>query len=415
LTLSGNVSGANTSLTVAGVGDTTISGSVLLGSGTVTKNGAGVLLLSAANNDYSGATTINAGTLQVTKLADGGSVSSIGGSSNAAANLVLNGGALSYTGAGDSTDRQFTLGTGGGTLTASGVGALNFTNPAAITLAGTDASRTFTLSGSNTGLNTLAGTLGDNGTGATSFAKSGAGTWVLSGTSTFSGTSAITGGQLQVTGALSGTGNVSVSGTGTTLAGSGSIAGSTTISSGSILAPGIGADLDNSNQTLSFTGSGTSMTVNDGGRIRLGITSETFLDTAFTSGLGGTYANAASYLLANPSMLASWNANAGDRDFINATGNVSLGSGGGTITVFTTGAFTPVNGQVFNLMDWAGLTGTFNPSSSDLALPDLSSLSLSWDTSAFASHGVVVTVPEPSRAILLLLGLLGLMLRRRRP
>jgi autotransporter-associated beta strand protein len=412
LTLSGNVSGANTSLTVAGVGDTTISGSVLLGSGTVTKNGAGVLLLSAANNDYSGATTINAGTLQVTKLADGGSVSSIGGSSNAAANLVFNGGALSYTGAGDSTDRQFTLGTGGGTLTASGVGALNFTNPAAITLAGTDTARTFTLSGSNTGLNTLAGTLGDNGTGATSFAKSGAGTWVLSGTSTFSGTSTITGGQLQVTGALSGTGNVSVSGT--TLAGSGSIAGSTTISSGSILAPGVGANLDTSNQALNFTGSGTSLTVNSGATVRLGITSETFLDAAFISGLGGTYANAASYLIENPSMLASWNANAGDRDFINATGNVSLGSGGGTITVFTTGAFTPVNGQVFNLMDWAGLTGTFNPSTTDLTLPDLSGLSLSWDTSAFASHGVIVSVPEPSRAILLLLGLLGLMLRRRR-
>jgi autotransporter-associated beta strand protein len=260
----------------------------------------------------------------------------------------------------------------------------------------------------------LAGSLGDNGSGATSLAKSGAGTWVLSGTSTFSGTSTITGGQLQVTGTLSGTGNVSVSGVSTTLAGSGSIAGSTTISPGSILAPGVGADLDTSNQTLTFTGSGTSLTVNDGGRIRLGITSETFLDAAFISGLGGTYANAASYLTANPSMLASWNANAGDRDFINATGNVALGSGGGTITVFTTGAFTPVNGQVFNLMDWAGLTGTFNPTT-DLTLPDLSNLSLSWDTSAFASHGVIVSVPEPSRAILLLLGLLGLMLRRRRP
>jgi hypothetical protein len=39
---------------------------------------------------------------------------------------------------------------------------------------------------------------------------------------------------------------------------------------------------------------------------------------------------------------------------------------------------------------------------------------MAWDLSAFASHGVVVMVPEPSRAMLLLLGLLSLVWRRRR-
>jgi hypothetical protein len=47
---------------------------------------------------------------------------------------------------------------------------------------------------------------------------------------------------------------------------------------------------------------------------------------------------------------------------------------------------------------------------------DLPSLTggLVWDTSAFSSHGVLIVVPEPSRALLLLFGLLGLMMRRRR-
>jgi hypothetical protein len=38
----------------------------------------------------------------------------------------------------------------------------------------------------------------------------------------------------------------------------------------------------------------------------------------------------------------------------------------------------------------------------------------SWDTSLFNTHGVIVVVPEPSRALLLLLGLFGLISRRRR-
>ena len=79
-------------------------------------------------------------------------------------------------------------------------------------------------------------------------------------------------------------------------------------------------------------------------------------------------------------------------------------------------------GQVFNLLDWgsfsSGLTlGTGFSSGGvvgDLYLPDLSLSGFAWDTSAFATHGILVVVPEPSRAFFILLGLLGLMLRRRR-
>ncbi len=83
--------------------------------------------LAAAANEYQLLGT----TLQANKLANGGAVSSIGNSSNAASNLVLQGGTLKYTGAGDSTDRSFTIGTMGATLDASGAGAINFTNTAA--------------------------------------------------------------------------------------------------------------------------------------------------------------------------------------------------------------------------------------------------------------------------------------------
>ena len=59
--------------------------------------------------------TINGGTLEIDTLAAGGSNSGIGISSFAASNLILNGGALRYIGAGSAsgtTDRLFTLGTG---------------------------------------------------------------------------------------------------------------------------------------------------------------------------------------------------------------------------------------------------------------------------------------------------------------
>ena len=64
LTLSGSVSGPARPLTVGGGGNTVISGPISTTTGTVTKDGTGVLSLSASNS-YSGATTINGGTVSI--------------------------------------------------------------------------------------------------------------------------------------------------------------------------------------------------------------------------------------------------------------------------------------------------------------------------------------------------------------
>lgn len=176
------------------------SGSIVRGSGRtnvvgVTKVGTGTQILSGANS-YTGPTRISGGILSVPLLANGGIASGIGASTNAAANLVLDGGTLQYTGTGASTDRRFTLTTNGGGIDASGSGALNFTSTAAIAFSGAGP-RALTLTGSNTAANTLAAVLGDNG-GASSLIKAGAGRWVLTGNNSYTGGTFLNGGTLAV-------------------------------------------------------------------------------------------------------------------------------------------------------------------------------------------------------------------------
>lgn len=117
--------------------------------------------------------------------------------------------------------------------------------------------------------------------------------------------------------------------------------------------------------------------------------------------------------------------NDGGHDLIATTGALTLNANGG-ITVAITGGYTGVFGDVFNLLDWSSLsTLTLNgftignrfrdgtETGLDLLLPTLGT-GLVWDTSLFESQGVLVVVPEPTRALLLLIGAFAMIWRRRR-
>ncbi|MEO5917300.1 MAG: autotransporter-associated beta strand repeat-containing protein [Luteolibacter sp.] len=197
-------------------------------SGGFTKLGAGTLTMNGANT-YLGATILTAGSLSTNYLNDGGFESGIGASTNAAANLVFDGGTLSYTGGGAAVYRNFTI------------------NPAKT--AGIDVTTSLvdlTMGGSS-------------GASTGGLAKSGPGGLLLGGIHGYTGTTAVNAGTLGVlTGSALSTTSVTVangatlrSAAGTTFAtttvsvagggileGAGSFTGATTVASGARLVPG---------------------------------------------------------------------------------------------------------------------------------------------------------------------------------
>lgn len=180
-------------LTVPGI----ISGSVNL-----TKAGNGTLVLSG-DNTFDGVVTVTKGFLSLTSIADGSLPSTLGASTNAAANLLLgHGTTLKYTGPAASSDRSFTInGTANNhraTLDASGSGALNLTSPDTPAYGTPNQPRALTLAGTNTDDNTLSALIANNGTGATTLVKVGQGTWVLNGSTanTSTGPTDVNGGTL---------------------------------------------------------------------------------------------------------------------------------------------------------------------------------------------------------------------------
>jgi len=213
---------------------------IVSGTGGFIKTGADVLYLTNANT-YSGAMTIQAGTVSVASLnsVSGGTASSNLGAPTTVANgtIALGSGAsaatLSYHGTGETTDREINLAgtTGGATLEQAGAsGLLKFTS--ALTASGVGA-KTLTLRGSTAGTGELDGAIVDSSGGATALVKTGTGMWTLSGTNTYTGATSVNGGTLLINGTNSGTGAVAVASV-ATLGGSGAIGGNVTYASGAL-------------------------------------------------------------------------------------------------------------------------------------------------------------------------------------
>jgi fibronectin-binding autotransporter adhesin len=200
-----------------------------------------------------------------------------------------------------------------------------------------------------------------------------------------------------------------------------------------VLSPGSNLGADNGALTIN-----NNLVVSSGSMLNLGITTPTVTtptsfvisngqyylssDTGFTN----AYSNVQNLMSANASVVTEVNVApaAGNHDYINVLGTLTLNSGS-AVHVFANGTPSYAAGEVFNLLDWSSLINNgFNNAAGfttggavgDLYLPDLSLTNpgLAWDTSAFTTYGIIVVVPEPSRVFLLLFGLLGLMIRRRR-
>ena len=259
------INGTTAGIDVSQAGTTlTMSGSAAATTGGLNKLGNGTLVFSS-NHSYTGVTTISAGTLSIANIANGGTASGLGNSTSAAANLVLNGGTLNYTGASASSNRSFTL----ANSTSSSIRVED--GAALLTLSGTSAAA----SGSLT--------------------KSGNGTLALTGSHSYSGGTTISAGTLQVghANALGTSGNITFSGGTMSFASSGNGAdyGARIKNSASAMI------LDTNGQSVTFVGAMDSS--NAGGLTKNG-TGTLTLSGANTY-TGGTAINAGTLALSSAS------------------------------------------------------------------------------------------------------------------
>lgn len=345
LTLSGNVINGGFLLTESGAGNVTIT-SVISGTGGLTKTGAGTLTLSgAASNTYTGATTVNQGTLI---LAKPGSVLApaitIGGTGSAAtvqlgATFQLFGAATTINSGGQLNLNNYSeyitaLNVNGGSITTGTaslyLGGTITSNPNSVssTMAGNYIlynNQTFNVASGTTPSGDdliISGPISEYFAGTT-FTKSGDGTLVLSGANSYTGLTSITAGALNIQIA---------SGLGTT-------AGGVTVSSGAALE--LQGGIVVGNEALSLNGTGISST-------------GAFRNVSGNNSFGGTItlASASSiYSDAGTLTLSGGIVNGGFTMTFNGAGNISgsgviSGSGGlvksgnGTLTLTGADTFT---------------------------------------------------------------------------
>ena len=414
-------------LTFAGTGNTLISGNINNApasptAGNIVKSGSGTLTLSNTASTYTGVTTINAGVMAAAALANGGTASSIGQSTNAASNLVFGAptATLRYNGSSNaSTNRGFTLssGTGGGaTIESSGSGTLTIDNTVALAYGTTGQTRLLTLGGTNTGANTFSKVIADNGAGATSLTKAGAGQWVLGGTNTYTGATNANNGTLQ----LSGSGAINTS-SGITVAGGAKLAQNSSVALISRL-------------TLSGVGLGSRAMLSGTGTINQALTLDNLGDTLSPGNSPGLMPYAMTQSWASFSY--DWETNdftgvtAGTHfDQIDITGGLTLSGGPGSYQLNLL-SLTALNalGNVPNFSEtsrtWdilttsTGITG-FNAANWTIDTAGFSSSPAAagtWSLTTVGNNLVLnyVAVPEPSSLAMFLLGIVGFWLMRRK-
>jgi autotransporter-associated beta strand protein len=180
----------------AGAGKTLVINAGLTGpAGLELWSGSGTYVLNGTNDFLGNVTMGPAGTLSVARIGNKGSTTSNLGQGTTVT-LNASGTRLLYTGAGETSDRIFTLNSSGCILDNSGTGYLKLTSPISVAAGG----KTLILQGSTASAAEFAGQL-RNDSGALSLLKDGTGTWCLSTNNTYTGTTVLNNGTLALTGA----------------------------------------------------------------------------------------------------------------------------------------------------------------------------------------------------------------------
>jgi autotransporter-associated beta strand protein len=275
--------------------------------------------------------------------------------------------------------------------------------------------RTWNITGGTTTVNSAIGVIG-----SANLVKTGAGTLQFNGVTSYTGKTTVSQGTLTLAAAgridsspwiqvdsgatldvsaISGGYSYASAGTGV-ISGSGTIQGSLNIGAGKVLKPGTTSDPANIN------------TAGDG----IGTLTVTGNITFNPSSLS----TVAEFKIQSPS----------SSDQINIGGSLSLDANSNIVVTFdSANPFTPGPGQSWTLLDWAGVLNAagFNPGANNrtgnnadgnegnLDLPELSA-GLFWQVDNFSGSGslTISIVPEPGKALLLMCGLVGMCLRRRR-
>ena len=341
---------------------------------------------SAGVNEYNVAST---GTLTIGTVSTAGPFE-FGGSNN---NAQMDVAGTVQLRAGSPVELRFT---GTGTSTGSIIGAGQFN------LNGS--TRTFNIGDAGSAVDMNIGVVISNSTGTAGILKTGAGTLQLTNANTFNGGMTVSNGTLLVnntSGSATGTGSVTVN-TGATLGGSGIIA--PTVTNASVSVQGL-LNVGNAGDS---TGAGLGIDMS-------GATGTLVVD--LTGGVHLDYFSGQNTGVLNPGL--SFNdqlAIVGGGATLNLGGDLTFNNFNGLA------ANTFTVGSSWKLFAWSGLTttGSFSNITGTIGnfsgFTDLSAELLGWDFSRLYDFGEVsiVLIPEPSRAMLLLLGLLGLGFRRRR-